>query len=149
MKRPDPPRRLGWVSPGRSVGDAGAASMPDSGSADPSRPLGGEPALGTPTPLPPFRSSASSPSGRSFRTGRRTGVSVSECLSVLCATSHCPERCFQARPEPETGRSLVDQDVKPVDTYSAPGACKTHQRCAVLSVDQVHHDLPINPYIGG
>ena len=78
--------------------------------------------------------SASGPSGTGLNMG---WVSV---LSVCCATSHSPERRMHPSPKTEAHRSLVNQDVNSVSAAQAACMSCTHQRGAVLTVDEIHHD---------
>ena len=43
-------------------------------------------------------------------------------------------------PETKAHRSLVDQDVDSVSAAQATCTSGTHQRGAVLTVDEIHHD---------
>src|SRR5947207_4767079 len=145
MNRPEPPRRLGGVRPGRSPLCAGwSVSSRGPGSAEAGLiPFWSRSASGVAAPLTACSTAVSSEAAGPFGTGLRTGESASVCLSVFCATSHSPERSVEACPGPEAGRSLVDQYVESVNAHGAPRARETRQRCAALAVDEVHHDLPI------
>ena len=43
-------------------------------------------------------------------------------------------------PKTEARRSLVDQDVNSVNASQAACQSGTHQRGALLTVDEIHHD---------
>ncbi len=145
MKRPEPPRRLGGVRPGRSPGDAGRRTSAPAPSARARR-------RRRPRSASPRRRSPARPRRPARRPGRRDRpqdwVSC-QCVSVLLRHFSSPRAAPPSQSRAGSSPLLGGPGRRIRQRTRSPARVRgTHERCAVLTVDEIHHDLPIAQFIG-